>query len=455
MMKRYDVVIIGGGLAGLASALKLADKRKKVLLLEAEPVLGGRTSNYQDNGMEVESGFHRMIGYYTAFPEMLRKAGIDLKEIFMWEKRMEVRLAEKEKTAKFGIAPLLGPYQALKGVIGNNRILSPRDKLSLIPFFTSGLKDYKKNPKQLDELSIADYAKKYGVTENAFQSLIVPLSSGLFFIGPKRYSAYAFFGLFAVGIPTIYKMRIGAFLGGMTDIMCNPIGKAIERKGGEIRTSCKVKKLTVDQNKRVNGVKLDNGNSIQAEHVVLATTLHSAKQILASDFKDHPWFAPMLKLPVMPAVTFQLELTKRALPKDITTFGPGTALASFAEQSRTTFRHAHGRLSIILAEPEKFLDMEPEETLKIVLQDAKKLGMDLEKHLVNYRQINHHYDFHSLEPGNNWLRPEQNTPVDGLVLAGDYTMQPFFATMEGAVVSGNKAAEIILNQKAHKKTAIS
>jgi len=180
---------------------------------------------------------------------------------------------------------------------------------------------------------------------------------------------------------------------------------------------------------------------------VLATTLHSAKQLLEPAFGKHPWFQPMLKLPTMPAATFQMELKKPALPKDITTFGPKTSLASFAEQSRTTFRHVPGRLSIILSNPEKFLKMPPDETLRIVLRDAKHLGMDIADDVVEYRQINHHFDFHSLEPGHNWMRPEQNTPIQGLVLAGDYTMQPYFATMEGAVVSGQKAAQVILENK--------
>ncbi|MEK1830445.1 FAD-dependent oxidoreductase [Priestia megaterium] len=30
------------------------------------------------------------------------------------------------------------------------------------------------------------------------------------------------------------------------------------------------------------------------------------------------------------------------------------------------------------------------------------------------------------------MRPSQETPIKGLILAGDYTEQPYFATMEGA-----------------------
>lgn len=446
-MEKYDVIIIGAGLSGLTCALDLVEKGKKVLLLEAEPVVGGRTSSYIDNGMEVESGFHRYIGFYSAMPKLLKRVGIKLNDIFTWEEKIEIRSKKQGKLANVGLSPFFGPIKVVRGIVGNNHIISPRAKLSLISFFLNGFKDYVANPKNLDSFSVREYASKYGVTEDAFHYVLIPLTSGLFFLPPDRYSAYVFFGLFAPGIPKFYKMRIGAFLGGMTEVMCQPIANVIEKKGGIVETNHKVKKLVLDKSNHVTGVEVSGGHTYKGTHVVVATTLHSAKQLLKPDFKHLQWFQPMFKLPVMPAATLQIDLTKPSISKDITTFGPGTSLASFAEQSRTTFRRSAGRLSIILSNPEKFLTMTPEETLEVVLQDAKYLGMDLTEEVIDYRQINHHYDFHSLEPGCNWLRPEQNTPISGLVLAGDYTMQPHFATMEGAVVSGQKAAKIILEKK--------
>ena len=47
-------------------------------------------------------------------------------------------------------------------------------------------------------------------------------------------------------------------------------------------------------------------------------------------------------------------------------------------------------------------------------------------------------------PGVDALRPTQQTTIDGLVLAGDWTQTSWPATMEGAVRSGYLAAEVIL-----------
>jgi 15-cis-phytoene desaturase len=131
------------------------------------------------------------------------------------------------------------------------------------------------------------------------------------------------------------------------------------------------------------------------------------------------------------------------MPLDRVTFGPGTVLASFSEQSRTTFRGLPGRLSIILTPPERFLGMEPSEILEITCRDAERLGVRVRDRLIRYRVIKLPGDFYSLAPGNDALRPPQETPVPGLTLAGDYTRQQYLATMEGAVVSGRQAARAV------------
>ncbi|MBW3579618.1 MAG: FAD-dependent oxidoreductase [Actinobacteria bacterium] len=98
--------------------------------------------------------------------------------------------------------------------------------------------------------------------------------------------------------------------------------------------------------------------------------------------------------------------------------------------------------AVILTPPEPFLAMAPEEVLAVVVRDARHLGLDLEGHVTDFRVIAHPHGFHSLEPGHLGLRPDQATPVPGLGLAGDYTRHRFMASMEGAVVSGTRAAEL-------------
>ncbi|WP_054754462.1 FAD-dependent oxidoreductase [Piscibacillus salipiscarius] len=366
---KYDVIIIGSGLAGLTAGLLLTKKGYRVLILEKKPFVGGRTASWDEDGMKVESGFHRVIGYYKHFPRVLKKAGINMNKIVMWEEVMDFRSARKGDVTTFGMAPVHGPLKLLKGMFGNTDTISYKDRMSLFPFFINGMKDYLKKPDQLDQVSVKEYAERHHVTNNAFHLVLVPLTAGIFFLPPERFSAYVFFGLLAPSLPRFYKMRMGGFLGGMSELFSDPIARVIEKQGGTILRDHKVTRM-IYENGRVKGVVAE-GQEFYADETVLATEIGAAKKLITDSSVEHACFNNLLQLPDVPAVTIQFELDRPATPYDRTTFGAGTSLASFTEQSRTTFKHVPGRMSCILAPAERFINMESEDIYQIAIKDAK------------------------------------------------------------------------------------
>ncbi len=57
-MNEYDAIIIGAGVGGLFSALKLSSAGKKVLLIEKQPVAGGFATTFSRKGFIFESSLH-------------------------------------------------------------------------------------------------------------------------------------------------------------------------------------------------------------------------------------------------------------------------------------------------------------------------------------------------------------------------------------------------------------
>jgi 15-cis-phytoene desaturase len=55
-------------------------------------------------------------------------------------------------------------------------------------------------------------------------------------------------------------------------------------------------------------------------------------------------------------------------------------------------------------------------------------------------------------PGRNKYRPSQQTPIPRFTLAGDWTSQKFLGSMEGAVLAGKLAAEVVSDRAAGKPT---
>ncbi|HSE61109.1 MAG TPA: FAD-dependent oxidoreductase [Candidatus Saccharimonadales bacterium] len=435
-----DVVIIGAGLAGLSTAVHLTNKGIAPTVLEANPFVGGRTASWQEKTMQVETGLHRFLGFYSHLPRLLKAAGIDPEHILAWEDEIEIRVPNGPR-AVLGLSPLFKPLKTLGGILGNNAFLSPKDKLSLARFFIVGTKDYLMRPATLDTKTVLQYAQDLRVTKRAIKHVLIPLTEGIFFVPITSYSAFVLFSLFVPYWNRLLALRVGAFTGGMTDVMTEPLATYVRSNGGCVLSNHSATRII--KRKRDFVVECTRGAFV-ANTVVLATSLGPAQRIIRGSF-THDWFTPMLALPSMPSVTFQMELTEPSLPVDRTTFGPLTCLSSFAEQSRTTFKGTTGRLSVILSPPEAFVHVPQDAILERVITDAEKLGMRLRGKILQYQKVVIPDDFYRLSPGSESLRPSQRTPINGFYLAGDYTKQRYVATMEGAVYSGELCARYILD----------
>lgn len=178
-MNEFDVVVVGSGLSGLTAAYRLVSQKKKVLLIEAKSTLGGRTSSWNEQGMEIESGLHRYLGFYKALPELLEACNIELDDIIEWVNEIEIRLPDGKSQAVFTLAPFGDPIDTLASMLGNNDFVSPSDKLAISTFIVKGLQAYKTNPTKLDQQSIQDFALESDVSQEIITKIITPLSTGL------------------------------------------------------------------------------------------------------------------------------------------------------------------------------------------------------------------------------------------------------------------------------------
>ena len=71
--------------------------------------------------------------------------------------------------------------------------------------------------------------------------------------------------------------------------------------------------------------------------------------------------------------------------------------------------------------------------------------------LRKYKVVKTPRSVYKAVPGCQEFRPSQRSPIKNFFLAGDYTMQKYLASMEGAVLSGKLCAETI--NKEYSKTS--
>lgn len=445
-MKEADVVVIGSGLSGLSSAVRLVDEGKNVLVLESRDVIGGRTSSWVEKGMHIESGLHRFLGFFDNLPDLIEHVGVKVNDIIFWEDEIEIRQPNGKPSAVFGLAPIFKPVKTVASILTNNDFINPIQKAALLKFFTAGFAVLTTHPEKLDTVTVEAFAREQGIDDEIMHRVLVPLTEGLFFLDPSKYCAFNFFALFAPYLHKLPKTRAGAFKGGMTEVMMDPMAHYIREKGGHIQTNTNVTAIQIED-KHITGI-VAGKEKIKTKNVIIATSLASAQKLLQDHTKQVKQFAHIASLESMPAVTFQIDLHEPAMDKDRVTFSPGTIFSAYSEQSRTTFPKSKGRVSIILSQSHKYIKTSPKEILEIVLKDAKKLDINItQKNVREYRKVVWEMDFFSYSRTSHNQRPSITTHISGLYLAGDFTDQKYLSTMEGAVYAGKLAAESLLKNQ--------
>jgi predicted NAD/FAD-dependent oxidoreductase len=85
------VAIVGGGYAGMAAAVALAERGMRPTVFESGPVPGGRARRVVSQGHELDNGQHIFVGAYTELFRLMRTVGVPADALMRYP--LEVRYA--------------------------------------------------------------------------------------------------------------------------------------------------------------------------------------------------------------------------------------------------------------------------------------------------------------------------------------------------------------------------
>lgn len=96
-MKKKRVAVVGGGIAGLTAALRLAEHGLVVDVYEAAPALGGRTKSFFDEDLQcwVDNGPHLLVGAYVATQKLLADVGAS--DVISWQHHLSLPLWHQQR----------------------------------------------------------------------------------------------------------------------------------------------------------------------------------------------------------------------------------------------------------------------------------------------------------------------------------------------------------------------
>jgi zeta-carotene desaturase len=446
-----SVIVIGGGLAGLAAGVALADSGWRVRLFEQRPFLGGRATSYVlPDGEHVDNCQHVTFGCCTNLEDFYRRVGCADK-IKVFDRLL--LLDPQGRTGQFQAGFLPAPLHIM-GSFASFSPLSLWDKLSIGRAMLDILR-YQGKPPDIQEpggISMLEWLRRRGQTKRAIDRfwrvvLVSALSEELDRID-ARYGIDVFWKT-VLSNRTGYRMGIpGIPLAELYD-GCKA---EIERRGGEVALRAPVRGLRIE-NGELAGIRFDGGREESADAYVFAVPHTALAELLPESVKQSdPALGNLDKIKVAPitGVHFWFDRTVMREPfvtlLDTTTQWIFNKTALYADSNAKWSQPAFGQyLQLVISASYDLLQKSRQEIIDLCLAEVRQaLPAAHKAELLKATVIKEAAATFSPEPGVDRWRPQQQTSVPHLFLAGDWTATGWPATMEGAVRSGYLAAEALL-----------
>ncbi|MEM8527872.1 MAG: NAD(P)/FAD-dependent oxidoreductase [Bacteroidota bacterium] len=261
-----DIIIIGGGMAGLTAAHYLHKANKEFLLLEATNRVGGRVKTDSINGFQLDRGFQVLLTEYPEVKAVLDYEALNLKSFLPGA----LILQEHGKSSIIGDPPrwLGSTFSTLFNDVG-----TLRDKFQILLLRTRLSNLSIDKIFEQEEVTTLQALKSYGFSDAIIQSFFRPFLSGIFLEKDLTTSRRMFdfvFKLFSKGDTAIPEQGIEAIPQQIAS--CLPING--------IRTQQKVTRI--EQGK----VYLASGETLEAKQILIATDAPNAAQLLQQNIKN-------------------------------------------------------------------------------------------------------------------------------------------------------------------------
>ncbi|WP_067542289.1 hydroxysqualene dehydroxylase [Nocardia crassostreae] len=443
--RRY--VVIGGGLAGLASAVWLAEAGKQVTLLERRGRLGGRTHALEvptlhdvpDNGQHViASGYDHLFRYlesvgtrkYVRFPN---------EGVLRWPDGRHTTMGTKGS-------------QALRTLFGAHPDASPADRIHAAVATVCMGWECLNQPADLADISTEQWFQRVGMPATAREALWDWLALGIAAEPVHQESAKVFADVMATGIRLGVKHRRPATIGypsvDLDTLFVTGAQEVFRRYGVRVEHRAVARRILIEDG-AVTGVFMADGDVVPADAVVCAVPNSNIGGLLDQLPEHDEIYSAADKLGYTPIVSTNLYLDRPLGTKsefEALIGGQGVIDEVFDRQRMHGRSTAHGWLYCLTTsgayeQIHKPHDAVVAEQMALLCRyypaavDAKVLHAQVvPMPRATFSQV----------VGTAGLRPGQRTSVPTLVLAGDWTSTDWSATMESAAQSAARAVELLL-----------
>jgi squalene-associated FAD-dependent desaturase len=442
-----DVVVIGGGFAGLSAGVALAEAGFRVAVLERKPKLGGRAYSFQDpeGGDWVDNGQHVLMGCYTQTLDFLKKIGTYDQLVFRDRIEMEM-VASNGERGRLKAGRLPGPLHMVSALMGYS-MLSMGERVSVLMAGARMMALGRFGRKRLENTTVAAMLKRLGQSDHACQCFWFPLAIATLNEEPDKASAAL---LAEVWKRAFFSRRSdSAFVYskvGLSDLYCGAAEQFIEQRGGMVASHTGVETLEMDGDHTVGCVRLRDGKKLEAANFIAAVPAGPLLAMLSAPMQEDPFFARLAQLRPSPIICVHVWLDRDVIDCAFVGFIGSTTQWLFNKRAIFAQRGEEqgGYLSFVISGARALVDRSNEELLDLVLDDLHRMiPASREAKLIKALVIKEKQATIAPDCESHQLRPGADTPIDNLFLAGDWIQTGLPATIESAVISGRAAAAAV------------
>jgi len=440
------LVVIGGGLAGIAAALRLAEAGERPLLIETRRKLGGRATSFVDprNDLELDNCQHVVLGCCTNLLDLYERLGV--LELIEWHEQLHWTAGKGViDTVKPGWLPapfhLAGSFRRLKFLDKSDRRAIERAMWRMIRMGGKGRRGWFGRP---FSSFLEECHQPNGAVERFWNVVIVSACNLDVARVDAGYAIQVFqegflanrFG-YAMGLPTVPLRRL-----------YDPAVDIIEREGGDVVEGISAKSISYD-GKRVTGVVTPDG-VIRASAVVAAVPFDRLDKLASDTLKRADSRLQQLnRLHASPILGVHLWFDTEIMAlAHLVVVGGGVQWLFNKGTDERGRQHVHA----VVSAADEWMPLDEREIVERVMEDVHRV-LPAAKGIApaEARSVKEKRATFAAVPGVDQWRPRAapgpiglgGGGVRNLYLAGDWCDTGWPATMEGAVRSGYAAAEAV------------
>jgi squalene-associated FAD-dependent desaturase len=436
-MSGTRIAVVGGGLAGIAAALELADAGSAVTLYEARARLGGATYSVRRKDHWIDNGQHVLLRCCTAYRGFLVRLGVE--HLVPIQPRLRIPVLRENKPPAFlRRAPLPAPLHLVPTLLRFS-LLPPRDRLNAVRA-AAALRKLDPADESLDARTFGEWLRAHKQSDAAvaelwnlitLPTLNLPASEGSLALATMVFRTGLLDAADAcdIGVPAVPLQRLHG----------DSATAALQRAGVRVALSAPARRIETGR------VLLDD-DALDADAVIVAVPHESVAPLVPTGAVDADALAGLGSSAI---VNLHVHFDRRVLDEPFAAAEAASPLQWLFDRTEAS-EVAHGQLVSVSLSGAQAHIAEPLATLRDTYLPALQRLLPAARHaeVLDFTATREPRATFRAAPGTARLRPGPRAAVPGIYLAGAWTNTGWPATMESAVRSGLAAARAALSDLA-------